>query len=153
MTLKNFPDASFHAFNLPSIEGSRCSGFCIADSTSSSVTRCSRILFLACLTYFIGFNKKNDIRCPFRLQAGARGCVSGVTIFPLRYALCPLPYALMGTFGASCGFILLADMANGKVEALNQRGIVKDSIDTLISNRRIRVLWRAEGSIWHPDSG
>ena len=58
VTLRNFPDVSIHAFRLPSTEVSRCAGFCSADSTSLSMILCSRILFLACLTYFIGFIKK-----------------------------------------------------------------------------------------------
>ena len=37
---------------------SRCSGLCIVDSTSVSVILWSRILFLACLVYLIGFIKK-----------------------------------------------------------------------------------------------
>ena len=38
---------------------------------------------------------------------------------------------IIGTFGASSGFILLADMGRGKIEALAQRGMAKNSIDTL----------------------
>ena len=53
--LRNFPDVSIHAFSRPSAEGSRCAGSPIADSTSLSSILCKRILFLACLTYFIGF--------------------------------------------------------------------------------------------------
>lgn len=49
---------SVQAFNLPSIDGSTCSGRSIADSTSVSVILCKRILFFACLTYFISFIKK-----------------------------------------------------------------------------------------------
>ena len=58
VTLRNFPDVSTHAFNLPSTEGSRCSGFCIVDPTSVSVILWSRILFLARLVYLTGFIKK-----------------------------------------------------------------------------------------------
>ncbi len=38
---------------------------------------------------------------------------------------------IMGTFGASCGFILLANMHTGKIDAFSQRSMGKNSIDTL----------------------
>jgi class 3 adenylate cyclase len=38
---------------------------------------------------------------------------------------------IIGTFGASSGFILLADMGMGKIKAFTQRSMVKNSIDTL----------------------
>jgi hypothetical protein len=38
---------------------------------------------------------------------------------------------IMGTFGASCGFILLANMSTGKIDAFSQRSMAKNSIDTL----------------------
>ncbi len=58
VTLRNFPDVSIHALDLLSTDGSRCSGFLIANSTSFSVILCKRILFLACLVYFIVFTNK-----------------------------------------------------------------------------------------------
>jgi hypothetical protein len=58
VTLRNLPDISIHALNLPSIEGSRCLGSRIADSTSLSEIPYNRILFLACLVYFIAFTSK-----------------------------------------------------------------------------------------------
>src|SRR3972149_3672993 len=36
---------------------------------------------------------------------------------------------IIGTFGASSGFILLADVGRGKIEAFTQRSMVKNSID------------------------
>jgi adenylate cyclase len=39
---------------------------------------------------------------------------------------------IIGTFGASSGFIFLADMNRGKIEAFIQRGMEKDSNDILI---------------------
>jgi signal transduction histidine kinase len=36
---------------------------------------------------------------------------------------------MIGTFGASCGFILLFDMARGRIEAFAQRGMAKNSLD------------------------
>ena len=36
---------------------------------------------------------------------------------------------IIGTFGASRGFILLADMGRGKIEAFTQRSMIKNSID------------------------
>ena len=38
---------------------------------------------------------------------------------------------IIGTFGASSGFILLADRGRGKIEAFTQRSMGKDSIDAL----------------------
>jgi len=38
---------------------------------------------------------------------------------------------MIGTFGASCGFILLFDVGPGKIEAFSQRGIIKNSLDML----------------------
>jgi class 3 adenylate cyclase len=38
---------------------------------------------------------------------------------------------IMGTFGSSCGFILLANMRTGKIEAFSQRSMGKNLIDTL----------------------
>jgi len=38
---------------------------------------------------------------------------------------------IIGTLGASSGFILLADMGRGKIEAFTQRSMVKNSIDAL----------------------
>jgi class 3 adenylate cyclase len=38
---------------------------------------------------------------------------------------------IIGTFGASSGFILLANMPTGKIEAFTQRSMVKNSIDAL----------------------
>jgi signal transduction histidine kinase len=35
----------------------------------------------------------------------------------------------IGTFGASCGFILLFDMGRGKIEAFTQRGMIENSLD------------------------
>ncbi len=36
---------------------------------------------------------------------------------------------MIGTFGASCGFILLLDVGRGKIEAFTQRGMTKNSLD------------------------
>ena len=36
---------------------------------------------------------------------------------------------MIGNFGGSCGFILLFDIVRGRIEALSQRGMVKDSLD------------------------
>ena len=36
---------------------------------------------------------------------------------------------MIGTFGASFGFILLFDMGRGKIEAFTQRGMIKNSLD------------------------
>jgi signal transduction histidine kinase len=36
---------------------------------------------------------------------------------------------MIGTFGASCGFILLLDVGRGKIEAFTQRGMIKNSLD------------------------
>jgi signal transduction histidine kinase len=36
---------------------------------------------------------------------------------------------MIGTFGASCGFILLFDMGRGRIEAFTQRGMAKNSLD------------------------
>ena len=36
---------------------------------------------------------------------------------------------IIGTFGASCGFVLLNDQMNGKTEVLTQRGLDKEALD------------------------
>ena len=38
---------------------------------------------------------------------------------------------VLGTFGASCGFMLLADLKKGKIEAVTQRGMDPKSMDVL----------------------
>lgn len=73
VTLKNLSEDFIHAFILPSIEDSRYSGLFTADSTSSSVILCLRILFFACLVYFIVFTDEmisdNILSCNKHRQA------------------------------------------------------------------------------------
>jgi signal transduction histidine kinase len=38
---------------------------------------------------------------------------------------------MIGNFGASCGFILLLDLGRGKVDTFTQRGLGRNSLDTL----------------------
>src|SRR4030042_889272 len=54
-TRRYFSETLFHAFSFPSEDGSIKSELSIDDSISASVILCIRILFFACLVYFIIF--------------------------------------------------------------------------------------------------